>query len=336
MRGIRVGRLFGVDLRIDWSWVLIVVLLTWNLSAVFSAWHPSWSPFQSLLVSLSASLVFFLCILLHELAHSLVAMAYGTRVRSITLFLFGGVSDIEREPRSAAAEFFTAIVGPLTSLLLGLLFILLTALLTPLSSLAAAEEGRAVLARLGPIHNTAGVARPNQHWDWTLQFDSRLSTRRRARLASGALEHHREPTKGDAMGCGNGASHRMALHRGRYGHDLWRARPVLWDRSREWSVARLHWLVSLGSCGAGNQAPRAGRYARRSHRRASDADERRDCTARALGRPRSFRITSCGVQIGRFRSRKVTSCSAWFACPTFGRSPPRSGTRYRCLASCAE
>src|SRR5262245_7539795 len=107
MRGIRIGRLFGVDVRIDWSWGLIFVLVTWNLFAVFSGRHPIWSAVETLVVAVAATLAFFLCVLLHELAHSLVAMAYGTRVRSITLFLFGGLSDIEREPRSATAEFFT-------------------------------------------------------------------------------------------------------------------------------------------------------------------------------------------------------------------------------------
>jgi Zn-dependent protease/predicted transcriptional regulator len=151
MRGIRVGRLFGVDFRIDWSWALIFVLLTWNLFAVFSVWHPQWSRPETLAVSVCASLIFFLCILLHELAHSLVAKAYGTRVRSITLFLFGGVSDIEREPRSAAAEFFTAIVGPLTSIGLGIIFIVLAGMVTPLSSVTGPDEGRAELMHLGPV-----------------------------------------------------------------------------------------------------------------------------------------------------------------------------------------
>src|SRR5215212_7468075 len=108
----RIGRLFGVDLRIDLSWMFIFILLTWNLFAVFSTWHPDWTPAGIFAVALAAALLFFVCILLHELAHSLVAIAHGTRVRSITLFLFGGVSDIEREPRSPSAEFLTAIVGP--------------------------------------------------------------------------------------------------------------------------------------------------------------------------------------------------------------------------------
>jgi Zn-dependent protease/CBS domain-containing protein len=150
MRGIKVGRLFGVDFRIDWSWALIFLLLTWNLYAVFSTWHRAWSPLGTLAVAVIASLLFFACIVLHELAHAAVSQAYGTPVRSITLFLFGGVSDIEREPRSATAEFFTAAVGPFTSILLGLLFIFLTPLVTPLSGATTAEDGAEVLASLSP------------------------------------------------------------------------------------------------------------------------------------------------------------------------------------------
>jgi Zn-dependent protease/CBS domain-containing protein len=124
--------------------------LSWNLFAVFSVWHPNWSALGNLAVAVAASIVFFLCILLHELAHSLVARAHGTRVRSITLFLFGGVSNLEREPRSPAAEFLTAIAGPATSVLLGLIFMSLASLVTRAPGATVAGEGRA-LSQLGPL-----------------------------------------------------------------------------------------------------------------------------------------------------------------------------------------
>jgi Zn-dependent protease len=149
-RGIRVGRLFGIDFRIDWSWVFVFILLTWNLVAVFMAWHPDWTPGGAFLVAVAASLLFFACIVLHELAHSLVAMAQGTRVRSITLFLFGGVSDIEREPKSPSAEILTAVVGPVTSILLGLAFLLTTAGITR-ASMDNADSAREVFGGLGPL-----------------------------------------------------------------------------------------------------------------------------------------------------------------------------------------
>jgi Zn-dependent protease/CBS domain-containing protein len=149
MNAFRLGRLFGIEIRIDASWLFIFVLLTWNLSAIFSAWHPDWAPLQDFGVAVAASVLFFACVLLHELAHSLVAQRFGSRVRSITLFLFGGISNIEREPPSPLAEFFTAVVGPVTSLLLGFGFIVLTSIGTGVTFRSAAETGD-TLAHLGP------------------------------------------------------------------------------------------------------------------------------------------------------------------------------------------
>lgn len=150
MHAFRIGRVLGIDIRVAWSWVFIFVLLTWNLSIVFSAWHPGWPIYESTGIALTAALLFFGCILLHELAHSVVAMRFGVRVRSITLFLLGGISDIEQEPPSPRAEFLTAVVGPLTSILLGLGF-LAAAFMT--SAVLLSDTGTALtgLARLGPL-----------------------------------------------------------------------------------------------------------------------------------------------------------------------------------------
>ncbi len=150
MHGFRIGRILGIELRVDWSWVLIFVLLTWNLFAVFSHWHPAWSSMETFAIAASASLVFFGCILLHELAHSVVAKTYGLQVRSITLFLFGGVSNIEHEPPSAKSEFFIAIVGPITSIALGVVFLVLASAVTTISMTDAGGAWTAV-ARLGPM-----------------------------------------------------------------------------------------------------------------------------------------------------------------------------------------
>jgi Zn-dependent protease/CBS domain-containing protein len=117
--GFGIGRIFGINIRIDWSWLFIFFLITWNLSAVFGQAHLGWGPVQVWGMAIVAALLFFASVLAHELAHSLVARARGIPVRSITLFLFGGVSDIQREPSSPAAEFLMAIVGPLTSIVLG-------------------------------------------------------------------------------------------------------------------------------------------------------------------------------------------------------------------------
>ncbi|HKQ68322.1 MAG TPA: site-2 protease family protein, partial [Polyangiaceae bacterium] len=164
MRGAKIGRIFGVEIRLDWSWMLIFVLLTWNLFAIFSLWHPDWLPLGNFAVAAIASLVFFGCILLHEIAHTLVARANGLSVHSITLFLFGGVSDIEREPSSPAAEFLTAIAGPITSVLLGFGFLFLASRLAPMPAadnpvmvIASLSPAATLLVWLGPINILIGL-----------------------------------------------------------------------------------------------------------------------------------------------------------------------------------
>ena len=118
--GISIGRIFGIKIGIDWSWLFIFLLVTWNLaSGVFPRIHPEWSLGLDIGLAVVASILFFLSVLAHELAHSVVAVSRGLPVRNITLFLFGGVSNIQREPQSPGTEFFMAIVGPLTSVVIG-------------------------------------------------------------------------------------------------------------------------------------------------------------------------------------------------------------------------
>ncbi|MCA9637773.1 MAG: hypothetical protein KC420_17220, partial [Myxococcales bacterium] len=92
-RGIRLGKLFGIELILDWSVLIIFTLLVLQLGGgVFPTWHPNWSPGLAWGVAVAAALVFFASIVAHELAHSLVGRRYGIGVRSITLFIFGGVA----------------------------------------------------------------------------------------------------------------------------------------------------------------------------------------------------------------------------------------------------
>jgi Zn-dependent protease len=114
-RGFRVGQIFGISINIDWSWVFIFVLVAWNLSVVFGQYHQDWSTGLRWGLAVLAALLFFASVLAHELAHSLTARAKGVPVRSITLFLFGGVSNIQRNPPSPGAEFLITIVGPATN-----------------------------------------------------------------------------------------------------------------------------------------------------------------------------------------------------------------------------
>lgn len=149
-KGFGIGKLFGIRIRVDWSWLLIFVLTTWNLSSAFGEYHADWGAVLTWSVAVVASLLFFGSVLLHELAHSLVARARGIPVRSITLFLFGGVSNIQREPHSPGAEFWMAIVGPLTSLVLGGALVMLASLSAGTLQTAVSNPGQ-VVAALGPL-----------------------------------------------------------------------------------------------------------------------------------------------------------------------------------------
>ncbi len=116
---LRIGKIAGIDIYIHVSWIIILVLLTVSLAI---GWFPQLYPGQSTatywIVSLIAALLLFVSVLLHELAHSLVARRRGLPVKNITLFIFGGVSNIEQEPKDPGIEFQVAVVGPLTSLLM--------------------------------------------------------------------------------------------------------------------------------------------------------------------------------------------------------------------------
>lgn len=164
--GFRVGRLFGISIRIDWSWILIFTLVTWNLVTVFSQVHREWGTRLAWATALLAALLFFASVLAHELAHSLVARSQGIPVRSITLFLFGGVSNIQREPSSPWAEFLITIVGPVTSIVLGVAFFALSGVglgslssnvANPLMAIRQFPPLTTLLLWLGPINILLGV-----------------------------------------------------------------------------------------------------------------------------------------------------------------------------------
>jgi Zn-dependent protease/predicted transcriptional regulator len=150
--GFRAGKIFGITIRIDWSWLFIVLLVTWNLSILFGGLHPNWSLALIWGTAVVAALLFFASVLAHELAHSLVARSQGVPVRSITLFLFGGVSNIQRDPSSPGAEFLLTIVGPITSIVLGVIFALLAGVSAGSSVTSASFYSRTgAAARLSPL-----------------------------------------------------------------------------------------------------------------------------------------------------------------------------------------
>lgn len=111
------------DIKIDPSWLIIAALVTWSLSqSFFPDALPGHSPDAYLAMAVAAMLGLFTSLLLHELAHSVVARHLGVPIKSITLFLFGGVAELEAEPKSGLTEFWIAIAGPIMSLVLALGF----------------------------------------------------------------------------------------------------------------------------------------------------------------------------------------------------------------------
>jgi Zn-dependent protease/CBS domain-containing protein len=165
--GFHIGRFFGINVSINWSWIFIFLLITGSLGVgVFPILHPEWGFFLVWGVSIAASILFFASVLAHEIAHSVVARSRGLPVDQITLFIFGGVSNIEREPEKPATEFLMAIVGPLTSIVLGVVFTLLGVLaanglraFTGASGqvLASLDPISTLLLWLGPINVILGV-----------------------------------------------------------------------------------------------------------------------------------------------------------------------------------
>jgi Zn-dependent protease/CBS domain-containing protein len=125
MKGFRIGKIFGIEIHIDWSWLLIFGLVSWSLASSFGQIHTEWSTQTQWGIALLAASLFFISVLAHELAHSLVAKARGVPVKNIVLFMFGGISNIQKEPSSPVGELLVTIVGPLTSFFLGFVFLLL-------------------------------------------------------------------------------------------------------------------------------------------------------------------------------------------------------------------
>lgn len=127
MRAIRLGRIAGIQINLDWSWLVILALFTGSLATGhFPQTVPGQSSVTYLGAGLLASLLLFASVIAHELGHSLVARRYGVPVKDITLYIFGGLSNLEHEPKTPGAEFLIAAIGPAVSLVLGAAFWLLS------------------------------------------------------------------------------------------------------------------------------------------------------------------------------------------------------------------
>ena len=120
-KSIRLFKLFGFAINMDLSWTIIAVLIAWSLSVGFFPFHYKNLSAQAYwLMGIAGALGLFLSVIFHELSHSLVARRYGIPMKGITLFIFGGVAEMDEEPHSPQAEFTMAIAGPLSSILIAL------------------------------------------------------------------------------------------------------------------------------------------------------------------------------------------------------------------------
>lgn len=137
-QAISLGRILGIPIGLDYSWFLIFALLTWTLAVgYFPSEFNNWPTAEYWIVGGVTAVMLFVSVLLHELGHSMLAMHYKIPVRSITLFIFGGIAQIGAEPPGPAAEFWIAIAGPIVSFALAALFGLLQPVFTGVAPLLA-------------------------------------------------------------------------------------------------------------------------------------------------------------------------------------------------------
>ena len=121
---IRLGRIFGIQIGLHYSWLIIAMLVAFSLAAHFRSVNPGWGERTIWATAILTAVLFFVAIILHELSHSVVAKARGLPVRSITLFALGGVAEIE-DAADAKTEFLIAIVGPFASAVIGVICLML-------------------------------------------------------------------------------------------------------------------------------------------------------------------------------------------------------------------
>jgi Zn-dependent protease/CBS domain-containing protein len=145
---VSLGRIAGVRIGINWSWLVVFALITWTLAVgIFPETNPGYGDGTYVAIAIVAALIFFVSLLLHELGHALQARRDGLQIEGITLWLFGGVAKFSGPFPSAGAEFRIAIAGPLVSLALGLLFVAIALVGLP-------EVADAVAAWLGYVNLT--------------------------------------------------------------------------------------------------------------------------------------------------------------------------------------
>lgn len=165
--GLRLGEVAGIEVFVDWSLLIVFGLIAFSLATGnFAAWHPDWGAGLTWATALAAAVLFFASVLVHELAHALVGRGRGIEIRRITLFMLGGMAEMQTQPPTWRSELVMALAGPATSLGLGLLAIWLAALVAgpveidpraPLQALGRMGPVATLLLWLGPVNVLLGL-----------------------------------------------------------------------------------------------------------------------------------------------------------------------------------
>jgi len=187
--GISLGRVLGIRVFLHPTWFVVFFLITVTLSSALGREHGEWSSATRLVLAGATSVLFFFSIFLHELGHSILALRHRVAVRSITLFIFGGVAMMEREPETPRAEFEIAIAGPVVSALLALAFTLLGQGLHPDSAVASMASWLAFINLAIAIFNLLpgfplDGGRVLRAFLWARSNDFRKATRTAASVGS--------------------------------------------------------------------------------------------------------------------------------------------------------
>jgi len=120
---IKLFKVFGIEIRLDYSWFIIFALFAYYFGFIyFPSVLPGLNKGLLILITIVTVILFFTSVLIHEMSHSLVARRRGTSVKRITLFIFGGMAQIEKEPETPYSEFIMAIAGPTASFVMGIIF----------------------------------------------------------------------------------------------------------------------------------------------------------------------------------------------------------------------
>ncbi len=147
---IRLGRIFGVEIGLHYTWFLIALLITLSLAGQFRTANPEWGGGVIWTTAVLTGVLFFAAIIAHELSHAAVAKARGLPVKSITLFALGGVAQIEKDAADAKTEFWMGIAGPIASAVIGFLLLGIAFALgwTPMSGTMMSTPDSPLLAML--------------------------------------------------------------------------------------------------------------------------------------------------------------------------------------------